>query len=212
MASSPVTPADQDRRVRVGIAHHYGWAVAVTASADGAVVDRRSIELLEPGLPGAPIHHHGGAHAQHHSGDRLGDDELAELVTRVRASLARCAKAAFDGLAATLDAPIESVAVRTWPDDFPTDIRTLRRVPYESRADSVMYCHVLAEIAHARGWLVHRYDARTVEAHASRLLGRRADDVLVGPRRRLGPPWTKDHRQALAATIVHDATGHPSTG
>jgi hypothetical protein len=33
-------------------------------------------------------------------------------------------------------------------------------------------------------------------------LGEKADDVLLGPRARLGPPWTKDHRTALAATIM----------
>jgi len=26
--------------------------------------------------------------------------------------------------------------------------------------------------------------------------------VLKGPRGRLGPPWAKDHRVALAATVV----------
>jgi hypothetical protein len=39
------------------------------------------------------------------------------------------------------------------------------------------------------------------------LLGERADEVLLGPRATLGPPWTKDHRVALAATIVA-GTGH----
>jgi hypothetical protein len=43
--------------VRVGIAHHLGWAVAVTASAGHVVVDRRRIELIEPGLPTAPVEH-----------------------------------------------------------------------------------------------------------------------------------------------------------
>ena len=43
--------------MRVGIADHLGWAVAVTASADHEVVDRRRIELVEPGLPAAPIHY-----------------------------------------------------------------------------------------------------------------------------------------------------------
>jgi hypothetical protein len=43
--------------MRLGIAHHFGWAVAVTASADRRVVDRRRIELIEPGVPTAPIHH-----------------------------------------------------------------------------------------------------------------------------------------------------------
>jgi hypothetical protein len=33
--------------------------------------------------------------------------------------------------------------------------------------------------------------------------------VLHGPRARLGPPWTKDHRTALAATVV--ASASPTT-
>jgi hypothetical protein len=43
--------------MRVGVFDHFGWAVAVTASADHEVVDRRRIELIEPGLPAAPIHY-----------------------------------------------------------------------------------------------------------------------------------------------------------
>jgi hypothetical protein len=39
----------------VGIVDHLGWAVAVTASADHEVVDRRRIELIEPGVTAAPI-------------------------------------------------------------------------------------------------------------------------------------------------------------
>ena len=66
-----------------------------------------------------------------------------------------------------------------------------------------MYCEVLAALSHARGWKVHLYDAKRVEAEAASILGPRAHEVLHGPRVRLGPPWTKDHRTALAATIVH---------
>ncbi|MEV6035705.1 hypothetical protein AB0L65_31410 [Nonomuraea sp. NPDC052116] len=66
--------------MRVGIAHHFGWAVAVTASADHQVVDRRRIELIEPGVPAAPIHHDGRS---------LDDAAVSELVARVRASAAR---------------------------------------------------------------------------------------------------------------------------
>ena len=45
--------------MRIGIAHHLGWAVAVTAADDHRVVDRRRIELVEPGVATAPIHHEG---------------------------------------------------------------------------------------------------------------------------------------------------------
>jgi hypothetical protein len=184
------------------VAPHFGWAVAVTASPDHRVVDRRRIDLIEPGLPAAPIHHEGGAHAMHRPGPPLDDDELAALVGAVRASAVRATADAFDELAGALPAPIVSLSLRGWPDDFPVDLAVLRRVPYESRADSVMYRQVLAERAEARGWTVQRYEAKDVEAEAARRLGERAQAVLHGPRAALGPPWAKDHRQALAATIV----------
>ena len=43
--------------MRLGIADHLGWAVAVTAADDHRVADRRRIELVEPGLTQAPIHY-----------------------------------------------------------------------------------------------------------------------------------------------------------
>lgn len=78
----------------------------------------------------------------------------------------------------------------------------LRRPPYESRADAIMYRRVLAEVAAAQGWRIHLYDSTAVVRHAAALLGDRAEEVLDGPRARLGPPWTKEHRTALAATIA----------
>jgi hypothetical protein len=188
--------------VRLGIAHHFGWAVAITASADHKVIDRRRIELLEPGLPAAPIHHEGGPHLLHQSGEPLDDHALAELVTEVRASVVRTASAALDNLALALAEPIASISLRAWPPNFPTDIAVQRRPPYESRADSVMYCQVLDELARQRDWLVQLYDAKSVEEEATRLLGARADEVLRDPRKTLGPPWSKDHRMALAATVL----------
>ncbi len=179
--------------MRLGIAHHLGWAVAVTASADHRVVDRRRIELVEPGVPAAPIHH---------DGKPLDDTAAAALVATVRASAARAASASLDRLAAALPDPIVSMSLRSWPPDFPDDIAVQRRVPYEARADSVMYRQVLADLADARGWAVHLYDARDVEERATRVLGARAGEVLHGPRAALGPPWTKDHRTALAATVM----------
>jgi len=188
--------------MRIGIAHHFGWAVAVAAATDSRVVDRRRIELIDPGLPAAPIHHGGGPHLLHRSGGPLDDNELTVLVAQVRASVVRTASAALDELGAALPEPITAMAIRAWPADFPTDIALQRRVPYESRADSVMYCQVLADLAQNRGWEVRTYIAKTVEDEAARMLGDRADEVLRGPRTTLGPPWSKDHRMALAATIV----------
>lgn len=188
--------------MRLGIAHHLGWAVSVAAADDHTVVDRRRIELIEPGLPPAPVHHEGGPHVLHRMGAPLEDDVLAELVADVRASVVRATFAALDELSTGLPEPIVSMSIRAWPTDFPEDIAIQRRVPYESRADSVMYCQVLADVARDHGWDIHLFNANDVEAEAVRLLGERADEVLHGPRVTLGPPWSKDHRMALAATIV----------
>ena len=177
----------------MGIAHHLGWAVAVTASAGYEVADRRRIELIEPGVPSAPVEH---------EASYLDDDAAVKVVAAARASALRAASASLDRLAASLPRPVVSISLRAWPPDFPGDVAVQRRPPYQSRADSVMYCQVLAECAHERGWPVHLYSAKDVEAQAARILGERAGDVLGRPRTTLGPPWTKDHRIALAAAIV----------
>ena len=164
----------------MGIAHHLGCAVAVTASADHEVVDRRRIELIEPGMSTAPIHH---------EGKPLDDTAAAALVAKVRASSSRATSASLDELATAISQPIVAMSLRAWPVDFPDDIVVLRRAPYESRADSVMYRQVLAELARARGWAVHLYDGKDVESQAVSVLGERADEALRGPRATLGPPW-----------------------
>jgi hypothetical protein len=122
-----------------------GWAVAVTATARHKVVDRRRIELIEPSMPAAPIHHEGGAYGLHLSGKPPDDEALSTLVARVRASVRRAGSAALDELEAALPTPIVSISLRAWPADFPEDIRIKRRVPHESQADSIMYRQVLAE-------------------------------------------------------------------
>jgi hypothetical protein len=53
-----------------------------------------------------------------------------------------------------------------------------------------MYRRVLAALARERGWKVHFYAVGDVIELA---------DAMRGA---LGPPWAKDHRVALAATIV----------
>ena len=179
--------------MRLGIADHLGWAVAVTASADHEVVDRRRIELIEPGMSAAPIHY---------ESRRLDVAATVALVAKVRESVVRATSAGLDEIATALPAPVETISLRIWALDFPDDIAVQRRAPYEARADAIMYRQVLAELAHARGWAVHLYHAKEVEGQAIGMLADLADEVLRGPRARMGSPWTKDHRIALAATIV----------
>ena len=179
--------------MHVGVADHLGWAVVVTASADGRVADRRRIELVEDGVHPMPVHH---------GGEGLDDAELDALVADVRASARRATAAALARLADDMDEPVATLSLRTWPADFPTDVAVLRRPPLEARADAVMYRQVLAEVASTRGWAVRTYDARTVCEVA-------ADLVLRAPRGALGPPWAKDHRVAYAAALAAAGVSSP---
>jgi hypothetical protein len=86
--------------LHVGIYDHLGWAIAVTASDDHNVVDRRRIELLEQGVPVMPIHH---------PGKGLSLDEVEALVARVRASAERATAASLGALSRSLPGPVTSM-------------------------------------------------------------------------------------------------------
>src|SRR4051812_16690574 len=178
---------------RVGIADHFGWAIAVSSSDAFEVLDRRRIALVEPGVTDAPIHY---------ESKHLDVAATTALVAVWRASVQRAAAAALDEVAMAVPEPIESVSLRSLPSNFPDDIETMMRTPYEARADAVMYRRVLVDLIEARGWSVHFYEAKSVLAQVAAVLGARTDAVLDGPRAALGPPWTKDHRVALAATVL----------
>jgi hypothetical protein len=113
------------------------------------------------------------------------------LVAIVRESVVRMTGASLDDLVTALPEPITSLAIRGWPPSFPEDIATQRRPPYESRADSVMYCQVLSEVAAERGWGIRTYDSKTVESDAVAILGPRAKEILHGPRNALGTTMVK---------------------
>lgn len=181
----------------VGITDHAGWAVAVTVTAAGEVLDRRRIGLLDAGLPVMPYHHQ----AQH-----LPLEEAIRLVEQVRICAARTAAASLATLAAEVAAPIGGIALRTCPalpDSIEERIRSYRA---RCVADWVVYRQALARAATARNWQVHWYDPRQVQARAARVLGVDSiDGLLKQAGARLGPPWQRDHRMAMAAAISAQA-------
>src|SRR5215471_8461901 len=90
----------------IGVSDHGGWAVLVTVDRNGAILDRRRVELVGKGLPKIP----------HHSEcQRLPLNEAVELVERVRGSAERHAALALD--AVTMAVPrILGVALRKCPE------------------------------------------------------------------------------------------------
>src|ERR1700686_2739770 len=178
----------------IGVSDHGGWAVLVTVTGDGTLLDRRRIELVDEHLPKIPHHSEGQALPLH---------EAVALVERVRASAERHAKLVLDAVAMTMPGRILGVALRQCPPLPPTIAERIKDYRAQNVADWVMYRKALASAAQARGWPVHWYDAKSVFGAARQALRvENLDAHFLQVRRAIGPPWNQDHKLAMAAAIV----------
>jgi hypothetical protein len=178
----------------IGVSDHGGWAVLVTAAGDGKLLDRRRVALVDDDLPKIP--HHSEA-------QRLPIDEAVALVERVQVSAECHAKLVLEAVATTVPGRILCVALRQCPELPPTIAERIKDYWAQNNADWVMYRQALAGAAEAHGWSVHWYDAKKVFDAASKAL--HVEDIdahFLQLRRSIGPPWSKDHKLAMAAAIV----------
>ena len=167
----------------VGVSDHGGWAIFVTASADGTLLDRRRVDLVDDNLPAIP---------HHHEAQMLPTDEGVALVERVRASAERYATLVLDALAR--DVPqIDGIALRSCPPLPPTIAECIKDVRARNVADWVMYRKALAGAAQARGWTVYWFDKKQA-----------VDVAKALPK--LGTPWSSDHRLAMAGAVIAGQT------
>ncbi|MEZ5362636.1 MAG: hypothetical protein R2748_09965 [Bryobacterales bacterium] len=165
-----------------GIADHAGWA-SVVCVADGEVVDRRRVELIEPGLPNL---------AYHHDAQRLPLEEAEALIERVRLSAEECAKRALEAL----PAGVRGITIRKRPELPQTVAERIADYRAQCVADTVMMRDALEKAALALGWSTSEYDPKAVLA----LDGMSERLAKLGDA--LGPPWGKDQRMATAAAIA----------
>ena len=144
----------------VGVSDHGGWAVLVTMTRDGTLLDRRRVELVDETLPGLP---------HHHEGQMLPTDSAVALVERVRVSAEKHAVLALDAVATAVP-HILGIALRNCPPLPPTIAERIKDYRARNVADWVMYRKALARAAAARGWPVHWYDAKKVLGSARQAL------------------------------------------
>ena len=190
----------------VGVAEHGNSAVLVTIARGGELLDRRRTDLTH-GLPTHPYHHEGswavGRYRDSPWAREISLVDAVALVERVRESAARGAREALEALAATVTAPIATVAIRVCPELPPTTEERIVDNRAANVADSVMYREALARAAAARGWSVHWYDRERVFREAAAALGRKdVDAFLLAMGRAIGPPWQAKHKLAAAAAIA----------
>jgi hypothetical protein len=205
-----VLKARAQRAAAVGVAEHGNSAVLVTIAPGGELLDRRRIDLTDGGLPTHPHHHEGswavGRYLNTPGARAISLADAVALVERVRASAARGAEESLEALAASLPAPIASIAIRVCPELPPTIEERIADNRAQTVADSVLYRQALATAAEARGWSVHWYDRERVFRDAAAVLGGRdVEAFLKAMGRAVGPPWQAKQKLAAAAALA--ATG-----
>lgn len=194
------------RTVNVGVVEHGNSAVLVTLSSNGEFLDRRRADLTS-GLPTHPYHHEGawavGRYLDSSWARPISLADAIALIERVHEAAAHGAREALEALAAAVQVPIASIAIRACP----TLPRTIEERIADNRAqvvaDSVMYRSALAAAAEARGWCVYWYErARVLPAAAAALGCEDANAVLNAMGRSIGPPWQARHKLAAAAALA----------
>jgi hypothetical protein len=182
-----------------GISDHIGWAELVTLSVrDRApvILDRRRVELIEPGLPSAPYHH---------EGLELPLEEAELVIRKTRASVVEHCRRVMDALKCTWG--VDAVVIQVSPyKELPESIsRVLDSRPLTYAADGMLYREELASQASAIGLVVHRFLRKSDQvAAASKALGWSVTEVagiLASFGKSVGAPWRKEHQQVAAATL-----------
>lgn len=187
----------------LAVADHNGWAVCVTVAADrGApvVVDRRRLELVEPGVPSQPYHHEAVG---------MPLPEAENLVALVRESVMRTTLARVSELCDELQPSCTIVAMTLRNPPLPyvpvTVAEAHASYPVTCRADAMMYHAALCTAARRLDIAVELHDRGDEVVRAADRLGatpERLEDFIQAAGRMLGPPWRKEHRLAAAAAIA----------
>jgi hypothetical protein len=187
----------------VSVAEHAGWAhVLCVAVADGvpAVIERRRVTLIDPGLPRMPYHH-----------ESIGmrEDEANALIARVRHSIAAHSSLALQRVVTETAPAHAAVALAIRKPPFPDLPETVADVwqsyPLQCAADGMLYQLALCRAARALGLDVHLCRRGEEAARAAERLGVAPEDVesfVSSVGRPSGVPWTQEHRRAFAAGIA----------
>ena len=175
----------------LSVSEHAGWAhvVAVAARDDvPAVVSRRRVTTIDPGLPTQPYHHEAVG---------MRDEDADALVARVRRSIAERSFAALERVVEEL-APshrVIALAIRKPPfADLPGTYAPVRE-SYALRcaADGMMYQIAVCLAARRLDLDVHVWRRGEEAARAAERLGvtpRSIESFVIRSGRPPGPPWT----------------------
>ena len=187
----------------VSVAEHSGWAHLVCVAASGpmpAVIARRRVTLIDPGLPKMPYEHESVG---------MKEDEANALIARVRRSIAARTSLALQRVVTELSPNYAAVALAIRKPPFPELPRTVPAVRQSYRlqcaADGMLYQLAICRAARQLGLDVQMCRRGEEISLAAEQLGvtlREVEDFVSRSGRPAGPPWTQEHRRAYAAGIA----------
>jgi hypothetical protein len=185
-----------------GVDEHRGWANVLTVAAPSGrpvVLDRRRVELIGKDVPDQP---------HHHEATGLDLAEATALVERVRDSVASYTHTALGQLRSDLEseAKLVSIALREGPPrPLPATLAEILASQNAAiDADGELYRGALCDAAAALAIDVATYPRKAETELAMLALGAEPDQLDALLReigQDLGPPWRKDHKNAVAAAI-----------
>jgi hypothetical protein len=187
----------------VSVAEHTGWAHLVCVAARGAVpavIARRRVALIDPGLPTLPYEHETAA---------MREDEANALIARVRQSIAARASGALRRVAIELAPAHTAIALAIREpafDDLPATVAAVR-MSYRllCAADGMLYQLAICRAARQLELDVQMCRRGKEAALAAQRLGVTPAEIEEFVRRTgrpAGAPWTQEHRRAYAAGIA----------
>jgi hypothetical protein len=187
----------------VSVAEHAGWAHLICVAASGrmpAVIARRRVTLIDPGLPKLPYEHESVG---------MKEDEANALIAGVRRSIATRTTLALQRLVTELSPTYAAVALAIRKPPFPELPRTVSAVRESYRlqcaADGMLYQLAICRAARQLGLevqLCRRGDETARAAQSLNVTPGEVEEFVTGSGRPAGPPWTQEHRRAYAAGIA----------
>jgi hypothetical protein len=187
----------------VSAAEHAGWAHMICVAAAGnvpAVIERRRVALIDPGLPTLPYDHESLA---------LREDEANVLIARIRRSIAARTSVAMQRIVTEL-APtyaVVTLAIREPPFvELPRSVAAVRAsYRLQCAADGMLYQMALCRAARQLDLdvqLCRRGEETSRAAEQLDVTPAAIHEFITRTGRPPGPPWTQEHRRAYAAGIA----------
>jgi hypothetical protein len=187
----------------IGAAEHANTVTLVTLSNDGALQDRRTLELTH-GLPTHPYHHEGswavGRYTESPWARPTTIAQALEAIAAVKRAAEAGAANGLDALAKDLALPVSLIAIRRCAALPADDRECIEDARAAAAADSILYRRALASAAERRGWKVDHYDRDEAPARARAAFGADLDERIRAMGKRAGAPWQAKHK--LAATVA----------